>query len=227
MDPTQPRRAAKTSKQPPAKVRPEPEIETAAEAVAQAFDRQPEADPLAEFFYRADEAAAGADVDLPEEEDAAVPEAPEEPVREYLGIRLADETYALELGQVREIAKVPPVTEVPRAPSFVMGVMNLRGEVLPVFDLHKRLGLVRQAPCNRGSRIVVVETAKGPAGLLVEAVEQVVRLRPSTIEAPPPGLGAGVESDYIVGIGRQKDRMFVLLNLPSVLGIASGVRERR
>ena len=99
--------------------------------------------------------------------------------------------------------------------------MNLRGEVMPVFDLHRRLGLVRQAPCGRGSRIVVVETEQGTAGMLVEAVEQVVRLRPSTIEVPPPGLGAGVDTDYIVGIGRQNERMFVLLNLPSVLGLAA------
>ncbi|HEY3447144.1 MAG TPA: chemotaxis protein CheW [Myxococcales bacterium] len=223
MDPSEPRKAAKTARPPAPKPRPEPEIFTADEAVAQAFE--PEADPLEDFFFRQDE-TAGADVDLPEEEEAAASEAPEEPVREYLGIRLADETYALELGRVREIAKVPPITEVPRAPAFVMGVMNLRGEVMPVFDLHKRLGLVRHSPCNRGSRIVVVETGQGPAGLLVEAVEQVVRLKPSTIEAPPPGLGAGAESDYIVGIGRQKDRMFVLLNLGSVLGI-SGARERR
>lgn len=218
MDSSDQRKTAKTGKQPAARSRSEePLVESAADTVA-------EADPLAEFFYREDE-IAGAEVDLPEEE--AAPDAPEEPLREYLGIRLADETYALELGQVREIAKVPPITEVPRAPSFVMGVMNLRGEVMPVFDLHRRLGLVRQAPCNRGSRIVVVETGRGPAGLLVEAVEQVVRLKPSTIETPPPGLGAGVESDYIVGIGRHKDRMFVLLNLLSVLGISSGDRERR
>ncbi|MGC4113126.1 MAG: chemotaxis protein CheW [Myxococcales bacterium] len=225
MDSSEPRKATKTGKQAASKPLLEPEAD-AAEAVAQAFE--PAADPLAEFFFREDE-AVGAEVDLPEEEEeSASSDAPEEPVREYLGIRLAEETYALELGRVREIAKVPPITEVPRAPSFVMGVMNLRGEVMPVFDLHKRLGLVRHAPCNRGSRIIVVETGKGPAGLLVEAVEQVVRLRPSTIEAPPPGLGAGVESDYIVGIGRQKDRMFVLLNLQSVLGIGSSAqRERR
>ncbi|MBI5548151.1 MAG: purine-binding chemotaxis protein CheW [Deltaproteobacteria bacterium] len=195
---------------------PRAEIVTAAEALEARSQAPLPADPLAEFFYREDEEAVG--IDLPEEE-ADGPEAPEEPPREYLGFRLAEEIYAIELSKVREIAKVPPITEVPRAPSFVMGVMNLRGEVMPVFDLHKRLGLVRHAPCNRSARVVVVETGLGPAGLLVEAVEQVVRLRSSTIEAPPPGLGAGLESDYLLGIGRDRDRMFVLLNLSSVLGL--------
>lgn len=198
-----------------------PEIRTAAQALEEALPLPRSADPLEEFFYRPDETLEGA-IDLPEQEPAAS-DAPDEPLREHLGFRLADETYAIELSRVREIAKVPPITEVPRAPAFVLGVMNLRGEVMPVFDLHRRLGLVREGPARRGARVVVVETDRGPAGLLVDAVEQVVRLRPSTIEAPPPGLG--VESDFLVGIGRLKDRMFVLLNLASVLSLPAGDRR--
>jgi purine-binding chemotaxis protein CheW len=181
-------------------------------------------DPLDEFFFRSDE-RLGDEVDLPDQEPVEVA-APEEPLKEYLAFRLAEEIFAIELDCVREIAKVPPVTEVPRAPAYILGVMNLRGEVMPVFDLHKRFGLIRQAPCSRGSRVVVVETAQGPAGLLVEAVEQVVKLPPSSIETPPPGLGAGVDSDHLVGIGRHKDRMFALLNLASVLALPPAKGKR-
>jgi purine-binding chemotaxis protein CheW len=177
------------------------------------------ADPLDEFFYREDETLDDG-VELPDQEPLEVGP-PEEATREYLGFRLGEEIYAIELARVREIAKVPPVTEVPRASAHILGVMNLRGEVLPVFDLHKILGLLRQGPCGRSARVVVVETARGPAGLLVEAVEQVVRLRPSSIETPPPGLGASLESDHLVGIGRHKDRIFALLNLASVLGVGT------
>ena len=185
---------------------------------------EPADDPLEDFFFRPGE-RLGDDVELPDQEPAEA-SLPEEPVKEYLGFRLAEEIFAIELDRVREIAKVPPVTEVPRAPAYILGVMNLRGEVMPVFDLHKRLGLIRQAPCARGSRVVVVETEQGPAGLLVESVEQVVRLKPSSIEAPPPGLGAGVDFDHLVGIGRHKDRMFALLNLASVLALPPA-KERK
>lgn len=188
------------------------------------MDRRPPATvpDLDEFFFRPDE-APGAAADLPEEE--LVEEGPEEPTREYLSFRLADESYALELARVREIAKILPITEVPRAPAHVLGVMNLRGEVMPVFDLHQRLGLSRQGPSGRAARVVVVETGQGPAALLVDAVDQVIHLRPSSIEAPPPGL-RGVEADYLEGIGRAEERMVVLLQLESVIGLRrlGGVR---
>jgi purine-binding chemotaxis protein CheW len=178
---------------------------------ARSADDRP--DPLDEFFYRPDETLAGV-LDFPEEPVEV--NAPEEPVREYLGFRLAQERYALDLRHVREIARVPLITELPRAPSFVVGVMNLRGEVMPVLDLHERLGLTQAFPKSKSARVVVVETDRGPAGLLVDAVEQVVRLRPSSIESPPPGLG-GIQEDSLIGICRQKDVLFALLNLESVL----------
>ncbi|MGI5865224.1 MAG: chemotaxis protein CheW [Myxococcales bacterium] len=175
----------------------------------------PPADPLAEFFFRPDEGAGEL------EELAAglevVPEVEDEVPRELLGFVLAGEEYAVELDLVREIVKVPAITEVPRAPAEIMGIMSLRGEVMPVFDLHKRLGLPAPAEPSRRACVVIVDLGTGPAGVQVDGVDQVVRLKPSAIEPPPPGLGAGVESEYLSGIGRLKDRMYVLLNLRAVL----------
>jgi len=172
------------------------------------------ADPLDEFFYRPEEGSAelaelGGD---PEVATTVV----EEAMREFLGFRLGEQDYAVELAQIREIVKLPPITEVPRTPPEVAGVMSLRGEVMPVFDLRRRLRL-KSAPARpgRAARVVIVDLGEGPAGLLVDAVNGVARLRDAAIEPPPPGLG--IETDYLVGIGRQKDRMYVLLNLAAVL----------
>ena len=189
--------------------------------------KAPAVDPLEEFFFRVDEGAG-------ELEDLAaglepLPEAEEEIPREFLGFVLAGEEYAVELDRIREIVKVPPITEVPRSPPEICGIMSLRGEVMPVFDLGKRLGLpAREGGPNRRARVVVVDVGQGPAGVLVDAVEQVVHLPPSAIEPPPPGLGVGVESEFLSGIGRQRDRMYVLLNLSAVLARSrSLLGERR
>ena len=152
--------------------------------------------------------------------------AEEDPGR-ILGFLLAGEEYAVELQRIREIVKVPGVTEVPRAPAEIAGVMSVRGEVMPVFDLHKRLGLPAAAAPTRRSRVVIVDVGEGPVGLLVDGVDQVVRIKPSTIEPPPPGLGAGVETEYLAGIGRLRDRMYVLLNLPAVLARPRGLAGER
>lgn len=179
--------------------------------------RTPGADALADFFYRPDEQLGEELADLVPESEEQAPTA-DEPLREFLGFELAGEHYAVELERIREIVKVYSITEVPRAPADVLGVTSVRGEVMPVFDLRRRLRLPRaEGEPERRARVVIVDIGDGSVGLLVDAVESVVRLRGSTIEAPPPGLGANVESEYLVGIGRVEDRMYVLLNLSTVL----------
>ena len=120
---------------------------------------------------------------------------------------------------------MPPITEVPRVPADVLGVMSLRGEVIPVFDLRRRLGL---PPCDeepsKRARVLVVDAGEGPAGVLVDRVAQVVRLKPSSIEPTPHGLGPGVQAEYLAGIGRQKGRMFILLDIRATLAEAGRVR---
>ncbi|MFN7134355.1 MAG: chemotaxis protein CheW, partial [Myxococcales bacterium] len=121
------------------------------------------------------------------------------------------------------IVKVPPITEVPRAPRDVLGVMSLRGEILPVFDLRRRLGLPPlEGEPSRRARVLVVDAGEGHAGILVDAVAHVVRLKPSGIEPTPQGLGGGVESEYLAGIGRQKNRLYILLDVQAVLARAGG-----
>lgn len=120
-------------------------------------------------------------------------------------------TFGIDIMQIREIVKPRPVTEVPRAPSFVAGVISLRGVIIPVLDLHDRLGLERSA-AGGSERLIVVKT--GPqgdlTGLLVDRVLQVARLTGSSEPGPP--FPATIDPDFVVGIGSSADQNIILLN---------------
>lgn len=179
-----------------------------------------EADPLDEFFWREDETAPRLP-DLLAASELPSPEAP--PVRrEWLTFRLGSEDYALEIQHVREVLKPPLLTEVPRAPAHILGVMMVRGEIVAVIDLRARLGLPPSDPGPR-ARVLVCDTGEVSCGVLVDSVSNVIRLAPSAIEPRPPGVGA--ESvEYIAGIGRERNKLYILLDAPTLLGDAIAVR---
>jgi purine-binding chemotaxis protein CheW len=183
-------------------------------------------DLLEDFFYRPDE-AVGALFDAGPATEGAPAPVEDAPPREYLAFSLGHETYAVPIDRVREIVKVPPLTEIPRSARELLGVVNLRGEVLPVYDLKLRLHLsAAPAPIAgpdadlgalpRSARILIVHDERGDAGVLVDAVWEAVKLRPSSVEPPPRGLGAG-ERPTIHGIGRRRDQLFILLDLAQAL----------
>ncbi len=135
---------------------------------------------------------------------------------EYLAFRLHTENYGLEIARVREILKIPPITEVPRAPGHILGIVSVRGTVVTVVDLRRRLRLPEQ-PIQGSSRILLVEWQRERVGLLVDEVLQVIRLAPEEIEQAPT-IASGSESDAVCGVGRPDDRIVVLLNLDVLLG---------
>lgn len=141
-----------------------------------------------------------------------------------LSFKLAQETYAAPLTSIRQIIKLTPITMVPRAPTHVLGVISLRGMIIPVFDLRRMLKLPAAAP-GRKTRIIIVTEGKFSAGLVVDEVEGVVRLAESGIE-PPPTL-AGLEAEYVKGIGRVESRMIILLDLAKVLVPVSSIKADR
>ena len=134
---------------------------------------------------------------------------------ELISFRLAQETYAIRLTHVQQIIKLREITLFPRAPEYILGVVSLRGLVIPIFDLRRRLGLATREP-TRETRIVVAMQGTKVIGLIVDRIEQVVRLPAGTIEPPPPILG-DLEAEFIEGIGRFEGRMLILLNLSKVL----------
>ncbi len=138
---------------------------------------------------------------------------------ELLAFELGSETYAVDILRLRGIVTRRPVTEVPRVPAFLLGVVSLRGQIVPLVDLRLRLGLAA-TPATRGTRILVVDQAGESFGLLVDGVRQVVRLRDDELEARPPAL-AGRESEFIAGIARPRGGgMLILLAVDAVLKLA-------
>ena len=183
----------------------------------------PRAAGLDEFFYQPDEEAP----ELPHL-GSAIPEpvAPEEPIalEEYLTIKLGAEEYAVPIEQVREVMKAPLITEVPRAPAVVLGVVTVRGEVVAVFDPRRRLGLPPAPGGPEAGRVVIVDCGEGNSGLLVDAVSSVVRLRPGSIEPCPQGIG-GASAECLAGIGRERERLFTVLDLEALLRPAPSPRR--
>ncbi len=119
---------------------------------------------------------------------------------EYLAFMLGPEAYAIMIGNIVEILKPLPITEVPRADPEVVGVMSVRGRLVTVVDLKRRFHLTRSFTMDKKSRILLVDAAGEQIGLLVDEVLQVYRLAESEIE-PPTVLGTD-QSAHVVGIGR-------------------------
>lgn len=132
------------------------------------------------------------------------------------------ETYGIEILAIREIIKPREITEVPRAPRFLLGILTVRGMVMPIVDLRLRLRL-EAAALTREARILVVMHNNERFGLLVDAVRDVVRFADNEIEPPPPSLSPS-EAPFLSGIGRHNDgeagaveRLVILLSLDAVL----------
>lgn len=149
---------------------------------------------------------------------ALVRSAPDRPgvVREFLAFTLSGDVYALELHRIREIVSPPPLTEVPRAPRDVIGVCSVRGLLVTVLDLRRRLRLT-ESPPSRLSRILLANTDRDEViGLFVDEVRQVVRLAESEVEMTASVLGGDL-SDHVLGIGRPEGELIILLDLGSLI----------
>jgi len=136
-------------------------------------------------------------------------------LRQWLTFSLGSEEYALDIGQIREIIKPREITDIPRVPDFILGIISLRGVIIPVFDLKRRLKLGK-VEVTSSSRIIVCQFGEKTAGLVVDNLNQVVRLPAEEIE-PPPAVLSGLDRDMVKGVGREQGRMMILLDLANVL----------
>lgn len=126
-----------------------------------------------------------------------------------------DEEFGVDILKVQEIIRTMEITKVPRAQNFVEGVINLRGKVIPIIDLRRRFGLTSR-PHDKHTRIIVIEINNMIVGFVVDSVSEVLRIPASTVEPPPPVV-AGVDSEYINGVGKLHDRLLILLDLDKLL----------
>jgi len=171
-------------------------------------------DPLAVLL--AGRKAAGCDEEV-QQTSAELAPAVQNNYEEFLCFRVSAETYGINIMQIKEIIKPRPVTEVPRSPSFVSGVISLRGVIIPVIDMRDRLGLSREHVTGK-ERIVVVKSGDAYAGLLVDQVVQVVRIFHDSFE-PAPSILDGIDLEFVSGIGRTDQRMVILLNVENITDI--------
>lgn len=163
----------------------------------------------------------GAGAGEPPDAEAGEPSAPSCPETgledevEYLAFMLAGEEYAVRVDDVKEIIRPQKTTMVPRTPGFVAGIISLRGVILPVFDMKKRLGF-EETGRTKTTRVIVISDGGSALGILVDRVTGVARLKTGEVE-PPPAVIGGVESEYLHGVGRQGDRLLILMNTQRVL----------
>jgi purine-binding chemotaxis protein CheW len=132
----------------------------------------------------------------------------------YLTFFLAGEEYGLEILKVSEIIGLQPITRVPRMPEFVRGVINLRGKVIPITDLRMKFGM--GAEDSEDSCIIVVQMRGIQTGIVVDRVSEVVAIAESDIEDAPT-FGAGIRTEFLLGIGKAGGRVKLLLDIDKVL----------
>lgn len=135
-------------------------------------------------------------------------------ILQLVTFKLGTEEFGVDILKVQEINKMMNITKIPNAPAFIEGVINLRGKIIPIVDLRKRLGF-REQPYDKSTRIIVVELEDLVLGFIVDSVSEVLRIPENTIE-PPPSMVAGIESEYIEGVGKLDDRLLILLELKKI-----------
>ena len=139
--------------------------------------------------------------------------------RRWLAFSLGSEDYALDISMIREILKPREITEIPRVPEFLLGIISLRGSIIPIFDLKRRLGL-GVASIDPDSRIIVCQEGDRLAGLLIDRITQVTSIQEEAIE-PPPAIFSGRDRALLDGVGRVQGNVLILLNVANVLTIDS------
>lgn len=131
---------------------------------------------------------------------------------------LSDEEYGIDVRLVQTIIRVSEITPVPRAPGFIKGVINLRGRIIPVVDLKRKLNLGEVDVAARASRIAVVKVRERLIGLLVDGASQVLRVPLTRIEAAPDEV-VEIDANYIRGVAKLEERLIILMDLQKILAL--------
>lgn len=135
--------------------------------------------------------------------------------KQFVVFRLGRETYGLDIATVREIITMQTITQVPRTMEYVEGVINLRGRVIPVFNLHSKFDL-QAGDITRSTRIVVVEVEGNTIGMIVDGVSEVLRISNDIVERPN-SIISDVDTEYLAGVAKLDERLVILLDLEKVL----------
>jgi purine-binding chemotaxis protein CheW len=134
-------------------------------------------------------------------------------MRSFLIFRLGPEEFGIEIGNVVEIFSSQKIYEVPEMESYISGVINIRGEVVPLLDLRRRFGL---KPAPKKERTVLVRTRAETLGLTVDEVKEILDFDDPEITKPPT-IFKGLAAEFMVGLGKKEGRVIILLNLENIL----------
>jgi len=126
--------------------------------------------------------------------------------------RVGKEEYGLDIQEVKEIIKMQEITEIPNAPEFIEGVINLRGQITPVMDMRKRLNAEKEE-IGKDTRIVIVETEGSNIGIIVDSVTGVIHMPERDISPPP----VGSENEFVKGVGKINDKLLILIDINKML----------
>jgi len=140
---------------------------------------------------------------------------------QYLTYKLGDEVFALDISKVREVLDFTTATKIPRTPEFMRGVINLRGSVVPVMDLRLKFGMKATENTVNTCVIIVEITVDGETmvlGALADSVEEVIDLGQGQIE-PAPRIGTNLNTDFIIGMGRQDERFIIILDIDKAFSV--------
>lgn len=134
---------------------------------------------------------------------------------QYLTFRLDNEVYALDITKIREVLDFTTITKVPKTPEFMRGVINLRGNVVPVLDLKLKFGMQRTEKTVNTCVIIVEISLDGEIavfGVLADSVQEVIDLEPTQIE-PPPRIGTRLKTEFITGMGKRDEEFIIILDV--------------
>ncbi|HEX9121622.1 MAG TPA: chemotaxis protein CheW [Terriglobales bacterium] len=134
---------------------------------------------------------------------------------QIIGFRIGRETFGLPISLVHEIVRPPEITNVPHAPEYVEGVMNLRGRIVPVIDLRRRFG-GGAIENSRKNRVLVVDVESRAVGLIVDSASEVLKISDAQIE-PPPNVLTDAATSYVTGVAKHQGRLIILVDLKRIL----------
>lgn len=139
-------------------------------------------------------------------------------IKGLVTFKIDNEEFGIDILSVETIIRMTEITKVPKAPEYVEGVINLRGSIIPIIDFRKRFNL-KPREDGKNTRIIVANIDNKQMGFIVDSVSEVLRLPVSLIE-PPPAIVAGIEAEYIEGVGKLDDRLLILINIEKLFSIS-------
>ncbi|CAK8718445.1 MAG: purine-binding chemotaxis protein CheW [Candidatus Electrothrix sp. AW2] len=140
-----------------------------------------------------------------------------EQLMQLVGFTIGNEQFGVDILMVQEIIRSAPITSVPNSPDFIEGVINLRGNIIPVIELRKRLNLFREETASKDAWILILDINSRVTGFIVDSVTRVLKIMENTIEPPPEVVVAGLANQYIRGVCDIGEGLLIMLDFNSIL----------